>query len=288
MPKLDTQQREKWPAPHEGPPLSEVEREVAVAREELVTEPLKAKARAVLALMRVEYGEPEWPVLDPLGTLVETLLSHRTADPQTWAAYQELKRRWPTWEELADAPVEEILEAVQGTTWPEQKAPRVKALLNRVKSERGNFDLSFLYTVPVDEANAWLQSLGGVGPKTAACVLLFACKRPVLPVDTHVHRVSIRLGLIGEKVDANTAHELLPTLLPDPTSAPDLLAFHRDMLLHGQRICVWRDPKCPKCVLRDWCDYYAAHPEKQAQAGELGAKKAKRGAKEVFEDTPGA
>lgn len=288
MPKLDTQQREKWPAPHEGPPLSEVEREVALAREELATEPLKAKARAVLALMRAEYGEPEWPVLDPLGTLVETLLSHRTADPQTWAAYLELKRRWPTWEELADAPVAEIQEAIQGTTWPEQKAPRVKALLQRVKSERGNFDLSSLHTMPVDEANAWLQSLGGVGPKTAACVLLFACRRPVVPVDTHVHRVSIRLGLIGEKVDANTAHKILPTLLPDPTCAPDMLAFHRDMLLHGQRICVWRDPKCPRCVLRDWCDYYTTHPEKQAQAGEAGGKRGKRGVKEVFEDTPGA
>ncbi|MDQ3928563.1 MAG: endonuclease III [Chloroflexota bacterium] len=288
MPRIDTQQREKWPAPNEGPPLSEVEREVDIAREEAATDPLRAKARAVLALLREEYGEPNWPVLDPLGTLVETLLSHRTADPQTWAAYNELKRRWPTWEELAEAPVEEIREAVSGTTWPEQKGPRVKALLQRVKAERGNFDLSFLYDMPVDEANAWLQSLGGVGPKTAACVLLFACQRPVLPVDTHVHRVSIRLGLIDEKMSADEAHAVLPTFLPDPSSAPDLLAFHRNMLLHGQRICVWRDPKCPKCVVRDWCDYYATHPEKQAQAGEVGRPKGKRTAKEVLADTPEA
>ncbi|MEA2574391.1 MAG: endonuclease [Chloroflexia bacterium] len=288
MPHLDTHQREKWPAPNPGPPLSQVEREVDVAREEAAAEPLRAKARAVLALLREEYGEPNWPVLDPLGTLIETLLSHRTADPQTWAAYNELKRRWPTWEELADAPVEEIREAVSGTTWPEQKGPRVKALLQRVKAERGNFDLSFLYDIPVDEANAWLQSLGGVGPKTAACVLLFACRRPVLPVDTHVHRVSIRLGLIDEKMSADEAHAVLPTFLPDPSSAPDILAFHRNMLLHGQRICVWRDPKCPKCVVRDWCDYYAAHPEKQAQAGEVGQRKGKRSAKEVLADTPDA
>lgn len=288
MPRIDTQQREKWPAPNEGPPLSEVEREVDIAREESAAEPLRAKARAVLALLREEYGEPNWPVLDPLGTLIETLLSHRTADPQTWAAYNELKRRWPTWEELADAPVEEIREAVGGTTWPEQKAPRVKAMLQRIRDERDNFDLSFLYDMPVDEANAWLQSLGGVGPKTAACVLLFACQRPVLPVDTHVHRVSIRLGLISEKVEANPAHDILPKFLPDPTSAPDLLAFHRNLLLHGQRICVWRDPKCPKCVVRDWCDYYATHPEKQAQAGEAGQRKGKRSAKEVLADTPEA
>jgi endonuclease-3 len=287
MPRIDTQQREKWPAPSEGPPLSEVEREVDIAREETATDPLRAKARAVLALLREEYGEPNWPVLDPLGTLVETLLSHRTADPQTWAAYNELKRRWPTWQELAEAPVDQIREAVSGTTWPEQKGPRVKALLQRVKADRGDFDLSFLYDMPVDEANAWLQSLGGVGPKTAACVLLFACRRPVLPVDTHVHRVSIRLGLIGEKVDANDAHAILLALLPGPSNARDVLAFHRNLLLHGQRICVWRDPKCPKCVIRDWCDYYATHPEKQAQAGEAG-RQGKRSARQVLADTPEA
>lgn len=266
MPTLDAKQREKWPAPQPGPPLSKVEDEVAEAREEAATQPLKAKARAALTLLREEYGEPEWPVLDPLGTLIETMLSHRTADPQTWAAYKELRRRFPTWEDVLNAPIKEIEEAIHGTTWPEQKAPRIKAVLQKIIDERGSFDLSFLYTMPLDEANAWLQSLGGVGPKTAACVLLFACHRPVLPVDTHVHRVSIRLGLISEKMDANAAHEAIQALLPNPTDARDVLAFHRDMLLHGQRICVWRDPKCAKCVIRDWCDYFASHPEKQAEA----------------------
>jgi endonuclease III len=85
-------------------------------------------------------------------------------------------------------------------------------------------------------------------------------------VDTHLHRVSIRLGLIGPDVDANAAHPILQSLLPDPNNARDVLAFHRNMLLHGQRICVWRDPKCADCVIRDWCDYFATHPEKQAQA----------------------
>jgi endonuclease III len=268
MPSIDTRQREKWPAPNPPPPLQEVEAELARAQEELATDPRRAKARAVLALLRQEYGEPNWPVLDPLGTLIEVLLSHRTADPQTWAAYNELKRRWPTWEELRDAPVEEITDAVQGTTWPDQKAYRVKDVLQKIYDERGNFDLSFLYDMPLDEASAWLQSLGGVGPKSAACVLLFACHRPMLPVDTHVHRVSIRLGLIDEKVDANAAHAILLSLLPDPSNERDVLAFHRNMLLHGQRICVWRDPKCHKCVIRDWCDYFASHPEKRAQAGE--------------------
>jgi endonuclease-3 len=265
MPTLDTKQREKWPAPRPYPNPDELDAEVERANAELTTDPLRAKARAVLALLRKEYGEPEWPILDPLGTLIETLLSHRTADPDTWAAYNELRRRFPTWEELRDAPVEEIEEAIEVVRWPQQKAPRIKAILRRVTDEVGTFDLSFLNDIPVEEANAWLQSLGGVGPKTAACVLLFSLHRPVLPVDTHVHRVSIRLGLINEKVDANAAHPAIQALLPDPSKEDGVLAFHRDMLLHGQRICVWRDPKCPRCVVRHWCDYYASHPEKQVE-----------------------
>src|SRR5437764_15228016 len=134
---IDAKQREKWPAPSPGPPHADTERELKKAQDEVAKEPRKAKARAVLALLREEYGEPNWPVLDPLGTLIETLLSHRTADPQTWAAYNELRRRFPTWEEVRDAPVKEIEEAIQGTTWPEQKAPRLKAVLHRIIEERG-------------------------------------------------------------------------------------------------------------------------------------------------------
>ena len=87
-------------------------------------------------------------------------------------------------------------------------------------------------------------------------------------MDIHLHRVSIRLGLIGEKVKADDAHAILQSLLPDPSDVHDVLAFHRNMLLHGQRICVWRDPKCEQCVVRDWCDYFATHPEKQAEAAQ--------------------
>jgi endonuclease-3 len=171
---------------------------------------------------------------------------------------------------VRDAPLADVEAAVSPATWPEQKAPRIQAVLRQITAERGNLDLSFLNDLPLDEANAWLQHLPGVGPKSAACVLLFACHRPVLPVDTHVHRVSGRLGLIGPKVTADAAHPLIQSLLPDPLNAPDVLAFHRDMLLHGQRVCVWRDPHCEVCVLRDWCDYFATHPEKQAAARRAG------------------
>src|SRR5438105_2257462 len=137
MPPIDTTQREKWPAPSPGPSQTETDVQVSLALEEAAVDPLRAKVRAVLALLRREYGEPNWPVLDPMGTLIEILLSHRTADPQTWAAFNELRRRFPTWEEVRDAPVEEIEEAIQGTTWPEQKAPRIKKVLQRITEERG-------------------------------------------------------------------------------------------------------------------------------------------------------
>lgn len=266
MPDIDTEARQKWPAPNGAPDPNVAEAEIAMSQEELAADPLRAKARAVLALLRQEYGEPNWPFLEPLSSLIEILLSHRTTDPQAWSAFEELQRRFPTWEALRDAPVEEIATAVHGTTWPEQKAPRIKAVLQQITAERGSLDLSFLNQIPLEEANAWLQSLRGVGPKSAACVLLFACHRPVLPVDTHLHRVSIRLGLIDSKVDADDAHAILQSLLPEPSNEHDVLAFHRNMLLHGQRICVFRDPHCERCVIREWCDYFASHPEKRKAA----------------------
>ncbi|MGI8589044.1 MAG: endonuclease III domain-containing protein [Chloroflexia bacterium] len=258
MSPIDRKQREKWPAPSEGPSEETTSAQIEMAQQEAAAEPLRAKARAVLALLNREYGEPNWPVLDPLATLIEVILSHRTADPQTWAAYQALKARWPTWEKLRDAPVEEIERAIHGTTWPEQKAPRIKRVLQTISERHGSLDLDFLNSLPLPEANEWLTSLEGVGPKSAACVLLFACHRPVLPVDTHLHRVGGRLGLIGPKVSAEQAHTIMQALLPDPENPVQVLEFHRNMLLHGQRVCVWRDPRCGVCVLRDWCDYFAA------------------------------
>ena len=272
MPRIDTTAREKWPAPRPGPDVPTTVADVAAAEGETGADPRRAAARAVLALLRWQYGEPEWPILNPLDALIEVLLSHRTADPQTWAAFLRLRQRFPDWQAAVDAPVPEIEAAIAGTTWPEQKAPRVQAVLRTILAERGSLDLDFLRTLPLGEASAWLQALPGVGPKSAACVLLFALHRPVLPVDTHVLRVSQRLGLIGPKTTADAAHTELLVLLHDPANAPDVLAFHRDMLLHGQRICTWRDPRCPACVIREWCAYFAAHPEQQAAAQAHGSQ----------------
>jgi endonuclease III len=127
-------------------------------------------------------------------------------------------------------------------------------LMRHITEERGELNLDFLRDLPVEEGAAWLRRLGGVGPKTTACVLLFSCQKPILPVDTHVWRISIRLGLIGKKVTADAAHDLLQALLPQ--DARTIYNFHKALLRHGQRICVFERPHCNKCSITDLCDYY--------------------------------
>lgn len=215
---------------------------------------LKAKALAVTERLTEQYGVAEWSKKDPLSMLVDIILSHRTRDEQTAAAYKRLKEHFGNWEALRDGPTAEVEALIQGVNWPEVKAPRLQALMRRITEERGELNLDFLRDLPVEEGAAWLGRLEGVGPKTVGCVLLFSCRKPILPVDTHVHRVSIRLGLIGSKVTADNAHPLLQALLPP--DAQTLYNFHKDLLRHGQRICVYDRPRCDKCVVRDLCDYY--------------------------------
>jgi endonuclease-3 len=217
---------------------------------------LRAKAAEVTARLTARYGAVPFSSKDPLSMLVEIILSHRTKDEQTAAAYDHLKARFPTWADLRDAPTAEVEACIAGVNWPEVKAPRLQALLRRITEERGELSLDFLYDLPVDEGAAWLARLEGVGPKTVACVLLFSCQKAILPVDTHVHRLSIRLGLIAPKVTAQAAHALLQALLPD--DARIIYDFHKDLLRHGQRICVFAQPRCARCNLTDLCDYFQA------------------------------
>jgi endonuclease-3 len=126
--------------------------------------------------------------------------------------------------------------------------------MRKITAEQGNLNLDFLKEWPVEQGVEYLSRFEGVGPKTQACVLLFSCRKPILPVDTHVHRVSIRLGLIGPKVTAEAAHNLLQALLPDDAQA--IYNFHKGLLRHGQQVCVHERPRCQQCVVRDLCDYY--------------------------------
>ncbi|MDQ6644570.1 MAG: endonuclease III [Chloroflexota bacterium] len=217
-------------------------------------EALSTKAIEVTRRLTEKYGVSAWSSKDPMSMLVDIILSHRTRDEQTAAAYDNLLRRFGSWETVRDAPTSEVQEAIANVNWPEVKAPRLQALMRRITEERGELKLDFLRDLPVAESAAWLNRLEGVGPKTTACVLLFSCQQPLLPVDVHVHRVSIRLGLIGKKVTADNAHALLQALLPQNSRA--IYNFHKALLRHGQRVCVYERPRCNQCVITDLCDYY--------------------------------
>ncbi len=215
---------------------------------------LSAKALEVTRRLTEYYGEVPFSSKDPMSQLVDIILSHRTRDEQTAAAYDNLLKRFGSWEGVRDAPTEEVQDTIANVNWPEVKAPRLQVIMRQITEERGSLNLDFLCDLPVEESAAWLNRFEGVGPKTSACVLLFSCQQPLLPVDVHVHRVSGRLGLIGKKVSADAAHTLLQALLPQ--DARSIYNFHKGLLRHGQRVCVFERPRCGKCVLTDLCDYY--------------------------------
>ena len=200
------------------------------------------------------YGPARWSAKDPLSMLVIIILLQRTRDYQTTAGYAALKERYPTWVAMRDAPMAEVEAAIGEVRWPELKAPRLQAIMRRITEERGTLRLDFPCDLPLEEAVAWLDRLEGVGPKTIACVLLFSCRKPILPVDTHVHRIGVRLGLIGPRVSAEAAHPRLQALLPPEPQT--LYNFHNGLLLHGQRVCTVERPRCERCPRTDLCDYY--------------------------------
>lgn len=204
----------------------------------------------ILARLRPRFGDLPWrPHGDAVAELVLTILSQHTNDTLSGKAFARLLATFPTWEAIAAAPVEAIAAAIREGGLAVQKAPRIKAVLHRIWEERGAFDLSFLRHLPLEEARAWLLALPGVGPKTAACVLMFALGRPALPVDTHVYRVSRRLGLIPASVSEARAHTLLEAMVP----AEDVYAFHVALIKHGRHTCTARAPRCGDCPLSDVC-----------------------------------
>jgi endonuclease-3 len=202
-----------------------------------------------------------------MAELVLTILSQNTSDTNSGRAYMRLIQRFPTWDALLEAPVEDIEREIAIGGLAKQKAPRIKASLQAVHDARRGFDLEFLREMPLDEAKAWLRELKGVGPKTAACVLMFALGRPALPVDTHVHRVSQRLGLVPANATAEKAHDILESSLD-----PDLVyPFHIALIKHGRRLCRAQRPLCERCPLLDGCPYgqafVGAKPVKRAMRG---------------------
>jgi endonuclease-3 len=190
--------------------------------------------------------------LDPISQLVSTIISQNTNDVLRDKAFNSLRHRFPTWEQVRDAPLEELIAAIQIAGLSQQKGPRIQQALRRISTERGELSLDFLREMSVEEAKQWLTASKGVGPKTAAIVLLFALDMPAFPVDTHIHRVTRRLGLIPNRASREKAHGLLEALVPPET----YYAFHLNVIQQGRDVCQARRPRCELCVLRDLCDYY--------------------------------
>ncbi len=228
-------------------------------RTRTVADDVRALAMVVHDRLCATYGcpIPYFHDLDPLSELISSLLSHRTRNADSGRAFKQLRARFATWEAVRDAPTAEVEEAVAPCTWPEQKAPRVQQVLRAITERRGgNLSLDFLADWPVPQARAWLEELPGVGPKTSAATLLFSrLRKPALPVDSHHHRVAVRLGLIPASVAVGPSHALLEAQLPTDWSAQQVYDNHEALMLHGQRCCFDRNPACRRCPVLDLCPF---------------------------------
>ena len=202
--------------------------------------------KAVYGMPRLERG------LDPLDVLIETILSQSTSNVNSNRAFESLKRRFPTWDQARRARPVSIEAAIRSGGLAKQKSVRIKKLLNEIYEKRGSLDLSFLKTAPLEEAKQFLASFKGVGPKTVACTLLFACGRPVFPIDTHIFRIARRLGLIPYKCSDEEAHRLMGEMIPTER----YYEAHINLIRLGRRICRPSDPLCEQCCVVDYCTYY--------------------------------
>lgn len=213
--------------------------------------------REVDRLLRKVYGDRKWRRrAEPTDELIATVLSQHTNDINRDKAFERLKGRFPSWEKVLRASPWSIAAAIKPAGLSNQKAPRIKGILKQIaKANGGKLSLDFLADLPVHEAISWLKKLPGVGPKTAACVLLFSFGKPVFPVDTHIFRISKRLGWLDEKVNEAKANELLDRFVPDEIK----YRLHLNMIAHGRQICRPQNPRCPDCVLNHLCEYFRQH-----------------------------
>ena len=224
------------------------------------------------AVLEAAYGRQQrWSQKPPMDQLLATILSQRTNYADERQAFNNLLERFGDWAGVAAARVEDIEAEIQTTRYPEVKAPRIKEILAFIIADRGACNLDHLYDLSVEEADAYMRALPGVGPKTSTFVQLFSMRRPVLPVDTHVHRTTTRLGIIPAKTSQAKAHVLLLEMIP--RDAGEILNFHKLYFKLGQRVCHYARPACERCPLNHDCDYARAHGRAtQRDAGAAVAK----------------
>ena len=209
------------------------------------------KALTVHKTLLAFYGEPIWRnPLPPVDELISTILSQNTNDTNRDKAFNVLRAKFATWEAVRDASTAEVVASIRVAGLANQKGPRIQQVLRQITSERGSLDLSFLNELPLEEARSWLTKFNGVGPKTAAIVLCFSLGRPAFPVDTHVFRVTGRLGLRPEKISVKDAHPYLESIFPPEA----YYAAHLNIIRLGREVCGARNPNCPGCPVRKLCD----------------------------------
>lgn len=205
------------------------------------------------------YGAP-FPYFsdeDPLGELIGTLLSHRTPNERTAAAFKKLKEKYERWEDLRDGETEELVQTIYSVTFPGQKARRIQDILHLItEANNGKLSLDFLKKMLPREAKKWLEKLPGVGPKTSAAVLNFSSLRlPALVIDSHHMRVAQRLAIVPEKASTAKAQKMIVSLIPENWRARDYYDHHEALMYHGQKQCFPRKPNCKECPVGDYCQW---------------------------------
>ena len=211
---------------------------------------LRARLRQISRRLRRAYGAPPAPRrLPPLDELVLTILSQNTNDTNRDRAYADLRGKLPSWDDVADAPLPVIERAIRSGGLAPTKAPRIRAVLRALRDRGIALDDRALRRIRHDRLFDLLLGLPGVGPKTAACVLLFSLDRPYFPVDTHVHRVATRLGLVPPAASPIQTQERLQAAL----AADEMYEAHMNLIRHGRHVCVALRPICSQCVLKDLC-----------------------------------
>lgn len=212
----------------------------------------RERVATCISLLEEQYGIPTPDKTDPVDLLVMTILSQNTSDTNSLRAFASLKGAYPRYEELLAAPDGAVADSIRAGGLADIKARRIKEALAKIKQDLGAIDLGFLAGLKKEEAMRYLLALPGVGPKTASVVLLFAFDMPFLPVDTHVYRLSRRIGLVGEEVRPEKAQQILEQIVPEGK----YLSLHLNLIRHGRVVCRARNPKHEECRLRICCEYY--------------------------------
>jgi endonuclease-3 len=212
----------------------------------------RARAQKIFIKLQQMYGEPAWESKTPVDELISTILSQNTNDANRDKAFTALRARFPDCEDVLESPASDVVDAIRPAGLGPQKGPRIRNILKTIQKTRGRIEIDFLRGLPPDEARAWLRQLPGVGPKTAAIVMLFALGLPAFPVDTHVYRVTGRLGLRPANLTVEAAHDAMADLfLPEQYATA-----HLNLIRLGREVCHARKPECPRCPLRSMCPYY--------------------------------